>query len=175
MQREEIINKADVNKIVNAIYVLGKPKVSEAYSKYDEDIIFFDSASDLMSYINEAILKKDKFLYFSVYYPEAKGFVKKEKIKLIPKKCDGHTFRFCIEGWGIIQFQLDYKKEPNVKCRFAVNTEKRANNWFDTYPELKSPSLWKWKLVEKHARRLIRELKKYDQKCTPEDSDKQQR
>ena len=169
MQREETINNTDVNKIVDAVYAIGEPEVSEAYSECSKDIVSFDRAAGLMNYINEAVSKNEEFLYFAVYYPEAKGFVEKEKIKLVPKACDGHTFRFCINGWGIIYFQLDYKKEPNVKCRFAVNTEKRANNWIDTYPNLKSPSLWDWKLVEKHARRLIRQLKKYAQKDSPVD------
>jgi hypothetical protein len=163
MQRKETINNTDVNKIVDAVYAVGEPEVSEEYSKCDEDIVSFDRATDLMNYINEAVSKNEKFLYFAVYYPGAKGFVEKEKIKLVPKACSGHTFRFRIKGWGVIYFQLDYQKEPNVKCRFAVNTEKRANNWADTYPKLKSPSLWDWKLVEKHARRLIHQLKKYGQ------------
>ena len=169
MQHENTINNTDVSKIVDAIYAFGKPKVSEAYSKRGEDIVPFGSASDLMSYINEAISRKEVFLNFAVYYPEAKGFIKKEKIKLDPKACDGHTFKFRSDGWGVIQFQLDYRREPNVKCRFAVNTEKRANNWFGTYPKLKSPSLWDWELVQKHARRLIRKLKKYAQQITPAD------
>ena len=49
------------------------------------------------------------------------------------------------------------QREDTVRCGFTVNSEKRANNWLITIPELKSPDLWNWKAVEKNARRLIRD------------------
>jgi hypothetical protein len=51
-------------------------------------------------------------------------------------------------------------KGEDIACRIAVNTEKRAQNWANTFIELKSPSLWNWKVVESQTRKLIRELKK---------------
>ena len=164
MQREEIIASDDISRIVEAIFASGNPKVYEAYSAFDSDILSFSNAGKILSYIAIPRPKeKESFLGFAVHYPDTRGFVKKRKINLHKEKCGGHSYRYSMDGWGLIQFQLDLQKAPDIACRFAVNTEKRANTWFDTYPELKSPDLWDWKAVEKHARRLIRELRKYAQ------------
>jgi len=94
-----------------------------------------------------------------VYYAAALGHVQTRTIALQPEKCGGAAWRETVEGWGLIQVQLQYKVGADVECRVAVNSEKRANAWAQTYPELRSPSLWNWKLVEKQARRLIRVLR----------------
>lgn len=94
-----------------------------------------------------------------VHYPEALGFVATRVITLQPEKCGGASWREALEGWGLIQLQLQYRVADFVEFRVAVNTEKRAQAWAQTYPEMGAPSLWNWKLVEKHARRLIRVLR----------------
>ncbi len=172
MQREETIASNDTKEIVEAIFAAGDPTVYEAYSAFDSDIVAFSNAGGLLSYIAMPRPKKESFLGFVVYYPDTRGFVEKRKINLDKEKCDGHSYRYSMSGWGLIQFQLNLQNAPHIACRFAVNTEKRANRWFATYPELKSPELWNWRAVEKHARRLIRELTKYAQQGAPVDAPK---
>ena len=161
MEREGTIAANDLERIVQAIFIEGSPEVYEAYSAFDSDIVSFASAAELNSYILRPRSEKGSILGFVVHYPDTKGFVEKKKIQLEREKCDGHTYRYSMNGWGLIQFQVNLQKAPQVSCRFAVNTEKRANSWYATYPELKSPATWDWKAVERHARRLTRELKKY--------------
>ena len=168
MQGQAVIASSDVPRIVEAVFALGVPGVYEAYSAFDSEILSFPGPQELAAYIQERSVR-ESFLGFVLYFPDTRGFVEKERIRLDPKKCDGHTFRYRISGWGVIQFQLDFGKPKGVECRFAVNSEARANRWFGTYPEMKSPALWEWKLVEKHTRRLVRELKKYAQQGTPAD------
>jgi hypothetical protein len=48
-----------------------------------------------------------------------------------------------------------------------VNSEERAHNWSDTYPDLKSPDLWDWAVVKKKAGRLIRLLRKLGKQAEP--------
>lgn len=168
MQGHAVIANDDVPRIVEAIFASGVPEVYEAYSAFDSEIVLFSSAQELTAYI-QAHSEKERFLGFALYFPDTRGFVEKERIRLDPKKCDGHTFRYRVSGWGVIQFQLEYGKASGVECRFAVNSEVRANKWFGTYPEMNSPASWDWKLVAKHTRRLVRELKKYAQQGTPAD------
>lgn len=169
MQREETIAGANLERIVEAIFVEGRPDVYEAYSAFDSDIVSFSNAAELNSYISWPQPKKEGTLGFVLYYPDTKGFVERIRIALDREKCEGHTYRYRVNGWGLIQFQVNSQKTPNIVCRFAVNTEKRANAWFPTYPELQSPALWDWKAVERHARRLIRELRRYAQRGAPMD------
>ena len=169
MQREETLSISDLVKVVEAVFAVGDPAVFEAYSAFDSDIESFATATDLVAYINRPRSNNKGTLGFAVHYPDTRGFVEKRKINLIKEKCEGHSYRYSMGGWGVIHLQINLQKAPNVTCRLAVNTEKRANTWFATYPEVKSPDLWDWKAVEMHARRLIRELKKHAQQGAPAD------
>lgn len=158
MQREEKINSERVEDIIDAIFV-GQPEIYEADSAPDEELKTFANKSDLMGYISGERAKGFKSISFGIYYSDAGGLIDKKVVKLNPGKCDGATKRYSLTGWGIIFLQMSYKEKGLVSCRFAVNSHKRAAGWESMYPELKSADLWDWKLVEKHARRLIRVLK----------------
>jgi hypothetical protein len=95
--------------------------------------------------------------YLSIHYAIAGGSVRKKEIDLNPEKCKGAKVRYSVEGWGLIQFQL-WNKENDFTCDIGVNSEKRANAWEATCPELGSPSLWNWKEIKKQNRRLNRVL-----------------
>ena len=138
----------------------GQPAVFESYSKYDSDTSRFERPEDLKKYIESERNEGERFIDLSIHYPETKGVVHKERINLNPTKCNGAKLRFRANGWGLIQFQLDFKESEKLECRIAVNSEKRALNWSSAYPDLQYPALWDWKMVEKNARRLIRVLRK---------------
>lgn len=163
MQATATLDAGDVPRIIEAIFAADSPIVSEAYSGFDANVVVFNSAEELSAYINQAREGGEKLFTFSVYYPDTQGSREVRKITLKPEACNGHKYRYGVGGWGVIQFQLEHQNDANYKCYFGVNTEKRANKWADTYPELKSPNLWNWRLVEKHMRRLLREVKKYAQ------------
>ena len=172
MQREATIAGGDQERIIEAIFGEGNPTVYEAYSAYDSEIVAFISASDLSSYIARPRPRNESILGFAVHYPDTGGFVEKIKINLDKEKCNGHTYRYTMNGWGLIQFQLNMHKAPKMACRFDINTEKRENMWFATYLEFKSSKLWDWAGIEKHIRRLIRVLKKHAQQGAPADTPK---
>jgi hypothetical protein len=159
MQREEMIARDSVHRVLAAVFE-GEPAVHEAYSKFDLGVLSFSKREELDAYIAEEIAQGRTYVHLVLHYPDTKGSIRKKRIDLRPEACNGATLRYSMEGWGLIQFQLDYKASPKVKCRFAVNTEKRANAWAQTIPRLGDPVLWDWTAVEKHARRLIRVLRK---------------
>jgi hypothetical protein len=159
MQAEVVISFDRLTLIADAIYEIGNPKVQEAYSVPEEDLRRLDTATALLSHIEKALSGRLKSASYMIYYPESEGITKQKRIDLIPEKCDGKKFRFFAEGWGLIQFQLRFSPSGDLMCRFAVNSEKRAKAWFPTFPDHGDPSLWKWKIVERHARRLIRSIK----------------
>lgn len=161
MQREDKIPFDSIGKIIDAIYQ-GNPTVFEAYSDFERDIGYFPTKKSLTDFISKELTSsnKHKSVYCLMQYPEWGGVVRKRKILLDPKRCDGATYRYTMEGWGLIQFQMNLTDPELVSCRFAVNSEKRANNWASVAPELGAPSLWNWSLIEKNIRRLIRVLRK---------------
>src|SRR4030095_3135872 len=86
-------------------------------------------------------------------------YVLNRRVSLDPQKCEGHSFRYSVGGWGVIHVQLRLGRTAEVSCSISVNSRKRANAWFATHPEFKDPKLWNWKAVEKHAARLSRRVR----------------
>jgi len=159
MQRTESIDAMKIDDLLIAIFE-ERTVVYEAYSKPDSDLKEFADSIDLKNYIETELLNGERFIQIAIYYSDSNGFVEKREINLDPQKCKGALKRYSIDGWGLINFQIDYGNIQTPKCRIAVNTEKRASAWSSTFPNKKSPDLWDWKLVEKNARRLIRVLRK---------------
>jgi len=143
MQREELISSENVAGLLVSMCE-GKPVIYEAYSKYDNEILQISGIEELKTYIDAEVSNGNNFIYLSIYYPDSKGRIETKKIDLNPEKCNGATKRYSIEGWGLIHLQMDYKNQSSVKCKVAVNTEKRANAWSITHPELGAPSEWQW-------------------------------
>jgi hypothetical protein len=166
MQGQAKISVAQVGDVIDAVFAQGNPLVYESYSEPEEELRSFDSPLPLEAEIEMRVPAERRSLLYSIYYPEAKGLVKKTRIQLIPEKNTGKRFRFSADGWGLIQLQLTFG-DSDVSCRIAVNSEKRALSWFGTYPDHGDPQLWEWKIVEKHARRIIRALKKPNQSPEP--------
>jgi hypothetical protein len=166
MQGEAKISAAQVGEVIDAVFAQGNPVAYESYSEPETDLRSFESSLALEAEIEMRVPAERRFVMYSIYYPEAKGLVRKTRYKLIPEKNDGKRFRFSADGWGLIQLQLTFA-DSEVTCRVAVNSEKRTLAWSGTYPDHGDPRLWEWKIVEKHARRIIRALKKPNQSPEP--------
>jgi hypothetical protein len=161
MQTTQNISPEHLRDIVHAIFDQGPVIVKQAYSGHDRNTVEFPDANALIEDLTHSEDRKPMFLHYAIYYPDAKGHVSERRIHLKPESCKGHTFRFCQEGWGLIFLQCEFRNYPSIKCNIAVNSETRAANWSDTYPELKDPSLWDWDVVKTKASPLIRLLRKY--------------
>ncbi len=158
MQKTETVEISKLGEIISSIFV--EPAiVYESDSEFDSSLKKYESKESLLKVIDQSIQTNLPFINFAIYYPNAKGYVFDEKVKLNPEVCNGATFRYSTCGWGLIQLQIDLLNKPMVEVRVAVNTQKRAEEWSANYPKFKSPSLWDWKLVEKQARRIIKSLK----------------
>ena len=172
MQTTRIINEHNIGEVLVSVYKEGNPVAYQADSEYGEDLKVFNSKEELAKEIKRLIQEKKPFLQFALHYPDSDGYVEKQRINLDPRVCKGHTFRFSARGWGLIYLQFDTKKNEGIECRVAVNTEKRANSWKDTYPSLKDPAMWNWKVVARNARRIIRVINKVAQQIAPADAPK---
>lgn len=160
MQTSQQISLEQLNEIVAAIFAQGPVVVRQAYSEFGCVTKEFADANALLDELHDQPGDRDVCRQYTLYYPEAKGHTHERRIDLKPEACNGHTFRFCQEGWGLIQLQCDFRKHPKVECRVAVNSAIRASNWNATYPDFQSPNSWDWAVVERKAGRLVRLLRK---------------
>ena len=160
MQAIAMISPIGFTELAGFIFEQGEPLVFQAYSPVEKPALELRTASELIVDIQDEIHAGQTFLFYCIHYPDTRGYVLKQKIKNNPKKSGEHTWHMTVEGWGLIQLQADLKHAPEVECRVAVNSEKRAAAWAGSYPEFRSPELWDWKAVQKHTARIIRRLKK---------------
>jgi hypothetical protein len=167
MQATATSSRESFAELAAFVFDSGEPVVFQAYSACGQPLRRFRTASELISSIESEITQGQRFLLYAIHFPDSLGHVAEQKITLNAKKCGGHTWRYAVEGWGLIQFQADVKHAPMVICRVAVNTQKRAEAWASTFPHLGGPGSWNWQAVEKHARRIIRRMKKVAERNGP--------
>ncbi len=161
MQTTQNISLSQLHDLVKAIYEEGVPVVKEAYSAFDTPARWFKTGDDLLKDLTYSPSRDVTFFHYSIYYPESAGYTFEERIDLNPEKCNGHTYRFSQAGWGLIFLQCNFQNYPIIECRIAVNSLKRAEKWSSTYPEFQSPEAWNWKIVGRHAGKLVRRLREY--------------
>jgi len=160
MQTTQHISTSQLDEVLRSVFASGSPIVKQATSDFDQPIRVFPTVESLREYMQYTAVSKQAFFSYSIYYPEGKGIVTERRIDLKPGAVPGHTHRFAPQGWGLIQLQCGFRNFPSLECRVAVNSDVRAQNWSATYPEMGSPDLWNWEVVNRHAGRLVRLLRK---------------
>lgn len=85
----------------------------------------------------------------AAYFPETLGYIHVQRVTPDPKRYPGRTFHERLGGWGIffMNFSFRQKQGNQWECFLSCNTQKRAEAWHISYPDLQSPSLWDWKVV----------------------------
>lgn len=149
-----------VEAVSVAIFEKGPPTVVEAYSAFGRPLQYFTAAADLVDYAEARSKEPHGAVHIAVHYPDMAGRLVTRQIALDPSKCDGHTYRYGCEGWGLIWVHIELSLSPKLAPSISANSEKRAMAWAKTYPEMDPPSIWNWTAVASHLRRLQRVLRK---------------
>jgi len=156
MQATQVITFEQNRALLDAAFSQGPVVAKETYSAPGTSIRQFTSTSEIL-----ADMERGSFFYlYSFYYPEALGQVSEKRLSLSPEKCDSHTFRYTLDGWGWIHIQCDLRESPMIRCRVCVNSPERAAAWEEINPEFGSPDLWDWTVIKRKAGKLIRLLRK---------------
>ncbi|HET7083603.1 MAG TPA: hypothetical protein VFI23_02460 [Rhizomicrobium sp.] len=137
----------DFQPVLDFIFNRSGCRVFESYSEFDAEIREFKSTNDLSQVyrIGECIGSSHS-VYLQLVPPGADALYHIRRIVLKPST--GHKYRYSIEGWGLIQLYLGGLGPSGlVLSHTNHNSEKRANLWAHTYPEIKSPEAWDWKQV----------------------------
>ena len=150
---------ASVDSLMHKLFATGTPTVMEKYSAYEAAPVLFTQPADVVRYAEAEASKRGGAVSIAIHYPDMKGRLGVTRISLNPQKCQGATYRFCCEGWGVIYAYLPVAVPVGVAPFVSANSEKRATAWASTYPELDAPQTWDWAAVSRHLRRLRRALR----------------
>ncbi|ODB99862.1 hypothetical protein A3197_05555 [Candidatus Thiodiazotropha endoloripes] len=152
----------DLQKVLEFVFEELGCRVFELSSKPDTELREFRSAEEVMTLggFGECIGNAHS-VYLQLWAQSASGEVEIRKISLNPKACNGATFRYQIQGWGLIQLYLGgISKAGIIHSHTNHNSEKRAEKWASTYDELGAVSSWDWKVVNQVSSKLNRYIRK---------------
>lgn len=141
----------------------GRCEVFESYSEFERPLVQCFTPADFLKlferrYTNgRPVNAVSLTLYVSASGP--RPIVR--RIALKPESCGGATFRFNIEGWGLISLNLEVPSDSGLRCSHTNhNSKARAERWADVSDRLGKPDAWDFAKVTAYSSRLNREIRK---------------
>ncbi len=152
----------DLTQVLDFVFSVGDCRVFESYSPFDEELAEFNSTTAVRSrYPLGHCTGNAPSVLLSLWLVRASAEVRPHRVSLDSTKCNGATFRFTLEGWGLIALQLG-GESPNglVVSHTNHNSEARARKWASTYEDtLGDVSSWDWREVSRVSTRLNRYIR----------------
>jgi hypothetical protein len=158
MTYEFFADKDDKTQILDFIFRETDLQVFDLGSPYGQKIGEYKTTEEILSKFD--LHNGDKFaVAFQLWTPRWKGDIVFRKIELDPKYCNGHTFRYSTEGWGLIQLYFGGVKQGELhRSHVGHQSEKRAMALENGALNLGPVSKWDWNEVEKVGRALKRQI-----------------
>ena len=147
-------DKADKLVILDFIFKETDLHIYDFGSPYGQEICEYKNIDEIDSKFD--LSNGDKFaVSFQLWAPRHKGKPLFRKVNLDPKHCDGYTFRYSTDGWGLIQLYFGGLKNN------ALNQSHIGH--FNEMGALKNESTssfngkvndWNWAEIQATARKL---------------------
>jgi hypothetical protein len=147
-----------VYAISEAIFSKSPLAVVESDS-FDSEPRRFATIAEFCGYVETQKAAACGSVHIAVLYPDMGGRLAQSRRDFATDTNGGPRYGISIQGWGVVRIYLDLKGGRPLGSFVSANTQKRAERWAATYPELDSPSTWNWGAVTSHERRLARVLK----------------
>lgn len=148
-------SKVDKLEILDFIFKETDLHVYDLASSYEQTICQYKNIDEISSKFD--LDKGDKFAAaFQLWSPRHKGKPIFRKIDLDPKRCNGHTFRYSTEGWGLIQLYFGgIKNNELYQSHIGHFNEKVALKWEETNNDVNGlVNMWDWKEIQATSRKL---------------------
>src|ERR1700722_15717271 len=138
---------ADFLAVLTYVFKQSACRVFESYSPPGEEIAEFKSVDDLSARYSVGICPgSGPSVLLQLVPPGASHQFNIRRITLKPELCEGRTFRYAVEGWGLIQLQFGGTGPQGlVNSHSNHNTEARAKRWSETHRELGPIEIWNWR------------------------------
>jgi hypothetical protein len=153
MNYDFFADKADKLEILDFIFNDTDLHVYDLGSPYGQEICEYKTIDEVSSKFD---LEIDEFgTTFQLWTPRHKGKPIFRKVDLDPKRCNGHTFRYSTEGWGLIQLYFGGLKNNELKhSHIGHFNEKGALKWDETNNVNGLVSSWDWTEIQATSRKL---------------------
>jgi|SRR5436190_11486682 len=144
----------DKLQILEFIFKETDLQVYDLSSQYGQDVFEYKNLNEISSKFD--LVNGDKFsVAFQLWTPRHKGNVLFRKIELDPQHCNGHTFRYSTEGWGLIQLYFGGLKNNELnQSHIGHFNEKGAKKREEINSFNGQVSNWDWKEIQITSRKL---------------------
>jgi hypothetical protein len=151
-------DRNDKIEVLNFIFQETDLQIFDSNSIYGEKVNEYRASTDIISKFD--LQNGGEFaITFQLWTPRFMGDLVFRKVDLDPKRCDGHTFRYSTDGWGLIQLYFGGVKDNLLnRSHIGHQSEKRALAWQKNYKEMGSVTKWDWKVVEQTGRKLKHQI-----------------
>ncbi|TWI80641.1 hypothetical protein IQ13_3320 [Lacibacter cauensis] len=154
MNYDFFADKADKLQLLEYIFSETDLQVYDLGSPYGQEISNYKSVDEISSKFD--LSNGDKFaVTFQLWSPRHKGQPIFRKIDLDPKRCNGHTFRYSTDGWGLIQLYFGGLKNNKLNQSHIGHfneTGALKNEGINKFNG--SVSSWDWTEIQTTSRRL---------------------
>lgn len=146
-------NKTDKLKILDFIFKDTDLQVYDFASPYGKEICHYKTVEEVSSKFDFEI---DEFgTNFQLWSPRHKGKPIFNKIELNPKYCQGYSFRYATQGWGLIQLCFGGMKNNELKhSHIGHFNQKGALKWQDSNKVNGNVDSWDWTEIQVTSRKL---------------------
>jgi hypothetical protein len=138
---------ADFLAVLTYVFKQSGCRLFESYSPPGEEIAEFKSVEDLSARYPIGVCRgSGPSVLLQLVPPGASDQFSIRRISMRPELCQGHTFRYAVEGWGLIHLHLGgVGPQGLVNSHSSHNTEARARRWLETRRELGPIESWNWR------------------------------
>lgn len=144
---------AEADKIIFLEFLFANTNlhVFDSYSPYGQRIRQYKSVADISSAFD--LSTEGQFaVTLQLWSPDFLGALNFTKIKLNPKSCEGHTFRYCTAGLGLIQ--LYFGGEQNSTLSYSHIGHFSEKGATANEQPLDLAINWDWAAINRMSRHL---------------------
>jgi len=137
--------------------------VFELASDFGQPLKQFESADAVLRQFDRRSPTEEKAsaVLLQLYVIGAGPKFSPRRVRLDPKTCDGASFRYEAEGWGLVQLYLASETARGLENSHTNhNSRKRAEAWAPSYRKLADPAAWDFSRISSFSSRLNRQIKK---------------
>lgn len=147
------------------LFAEGTCDVYQSYSDVEQPVKQFFSTDEVLNEFERRHPPngaQTRCVLLQLYVRDAGPPVSFHRIALNPETCNGATFRYRVEGWGLVQLYLESVWHGQLQNSHTNHfSQKAAAAWGPVVREASSePSIWDFKRITSFSSRFNREIRK---------------
>jgi hypothetical protein len=147
-------SESDKIELFNYLFASTDLQLFDSYSPYGQKIRQYKSLKDLTN--NFDLASGGQYaISLRLWAPSFLGAIRFEKIALKPQYCDGHTFRYCTCGWGLLNLCLGGEQNDTLSySNISHLSEKAAIANEEPQSSFEKVTDWNWLEINRMGRHL---------------------